>query len=313
VAVLIFGWFDLGWSDLGRSGLHAAVNLAFRTMAMAAALVALAPGCFKHWVDFEVRRISAMHVHEIDARGFDVTVRSVIVNPNRVGATIRNIRFHALSGDHLVGQGHLAGPITVAANGQLEVEAPVRIAYADLPADLPARVQDGALPLTIRASLDAVTSIGTFHMDLEESGRVEIARALEVAVSGRFGGDALVVRRIALASVDTRSLGLQVQVELRNAFAFPVRIRQGQVALWVNDQHFGKTAFNDMIEIPPRQSITRTFDIAAAHKDVWATLQALLDSEPLFRARGTLWIEPIAGVSELPFDVTADMSVFDAD
>lgn len=282
-------------------------------MTLAVAVVALAPGCFKHWVDFEVRRISAIHVHQIDARGFDITVRSVIINPNRVGATLRNIRFHALSGDHVVGQGQVAGPIAVTAHGQLELEAPVRIVYADLPADLPSRVQNRALPLTIRASLDAVTSIGTFHMDLEQSGQVEIARALEVAVSGRFGGNALVVRRIALSSVDTRSLGLQVQVELRNAFAFPVRIRQGQVTLWVNEQHFGKTVFEHMIEIPPRQSIAHTFDISAAHKDVWATVQALLESQPLFRARGTLWIEPIAGVSELPFDVTADMSVFDAD
>lgn len=286
------------------------MNRAFLAVALA---VLASSGCFKHWVDFEVRRISAMHVHDIDAHGFDITVRSVIVNPNRAGATLHNIRFHALSGGHPVGQGFVAGPITVAANSQFELDAPVRIAYADLPADLPARVQDGVLPLTIRASLDADTSIGTYHMNLEESGRVEIARALAVAVSGRFGGDALVVRRIALASVDAQSLGLQVQVELRNAFAFPVRIRRGQVALWVNDQHFGKTAFNDMIEIPPRQAIAHTFAIAAAHQDVWATVKALLDREPVFRARGALWIEPIAGVSEVPFDITADMSVFDAD
>jgi LEA14-like dessication related protein len=285
------------------------VNRAF----LALAIVALAPGCFKHWVDFEVQRISAMRVQGIDARGFDVRVRAVIANPNRVGATIRNIRFQALTGAHPVGQGFVAGPITIAANSQFELEAPVRIVYADLPADLPARVQDGALPLTIRASLDAATKLGTFHMDLEESGRVEIARALEVAVSGRFHGDALVVKRISMALVDTQSLGLNVQVELRNAFAFPVRIRQGQVALWVNDQHFGKTAFTEVIELPPRQAIARTFAIAASHKDVWATVKALLEAEPVFRARGTLWIEPIAGVAEVPFDVTADMSVFDPD
>jgi LEA14-like dessication related protein len=280
---------------------------------LALAIAALVPGCFKHWVDFEVQRISAMRVQGIDARGFDVTVRAVIVNPNRVGATIRNIRFQALTGAHTVGKGFVAGPITIAANSQFELEAPVRIVYVDLPADLPARVQGGVLPLTIRASLDAATSIGTFHMDLEESGRVEIARALEVAVSGRFRGDALVVKRIAMASVDTHSLGLHVQVELRNAFAFPVRIHQGQVALWVNEQHFGKTAFTENIELPPRQAIARTFAIAASHRDVWATVKALLEGEPVFRARGTLWIEPIAGVAEVPFDVTADMSVFDPD
>jgi LEA14-like dessication related protein len=280
---------------------------------LALAIAALAPGCFKHWVDFEVQRISAMRVHDIDGRGFDVTVRAVIANPNRVGATIRDVRFQAFTGAHPVGKGFVAGPITIAANSQFELEAPVRIAYADLPADLPARVQGGALPLTIRASFDAVTSVGTFHMDLEKSGQVEIARALEVAVSGRFRGDALVVKRIAMATVDTHSLGLQVQVELRNAFAFPVRVRQGEVALWVNDQHFGKTAFSEHIELPPRLAVAHTFAIAASHRDVWATVKVLLESEPVFRARGTLWIEPIAGVAEVPFDVIADMSVFDPD
>lgn len=283
------------------------VNRAF----LPAALALLATGCFKHWVDFEVQRVSAMHVRAIDASGFDVTVRATIFNPNRLGATIRNVRFEARAGSHIVGRGVLAGPITVGARTGFEVDAPVRIAYADLPADLPDRVQAGFLPLTIRARVDAATSVGSFHMDLEDSSRVEIARALDVAVSGTFSGDALVVRRIAMISVDTESIVLRVVVDMRNAFAFPVRIRRGDVTLWVNDRRFGNAKLEQAIELLPGQPVTHTFDIAATHEDVLRTVKAMLDSEPVFRAQGTVWIEPIAHVSRIPFDVTADMSVFD--
>jgi len=36
----------------------------------------------------------------------------------------------------------------------------------------------------------------------------------------------------------------------------------------------------------------------------------LLTQDPTFRIFGTLWIDPIAGVSELPVDVTTDDSIF---
>jgi hypothetical protein len=39
-------------------------------------------------------------------------------------------------------------------------------------------------------------------------------------------------------------------------------------------------------------------------------LGALATTDPRFRVRGTITVEPIAGISALPVDLTADSSVF---
>ncbi len=41
-----------------------------------------------------------------------------------------------------------------------------------------------------------------------------------------------------------------------------------------------------------------------------SAIAAMMGQDPRFRLTGTLWIDPIGGVSELPVDVEADSSIF---
>ncbi len=270
----------------------------------------LAAGCFGHWVDFRVREISGLRARDIDDRGFGLTVRSRLLNPNRVGAVISDIRYRISTGNHPLGRGRIAGPIQVPARSPFDLDASLRVDYADLPGDFPRRVASGRLPLTVQTSLVAETRLGTFSMNLRSTGRVEIAEALEVAVTGSFRGRAVKVRRIRLASLSARAVELRLEVALHNAFAFPLRIERGEVELFVNGRYFGRSGIDSAVELPAGRTVIREFDVSAAHFRTWLAAGALLAGAPRFRARGVLWIEPIGGVSRIPFDLNADASVF---
>jgi LEA14-like dessication related protein len=280
----------------------------FSALVLVIALASAA--CAPRWVDFEVRRVRGVHVTAVDDDGMDVIVTSDIANPNRVGATLHNIEFRAATGPHALGRGALPGPVTANARSEFSLKAPMRIRYADLPADLPARVATGRLPLTVHTSLAATTALGTFAMNLAWTGETEIARLLEVALTGSFRSRAVRVQSIRLAGVGLFRMSLVVRVVMYNAFPFAVHIRGGALDLYVAGQYFGNTRITAPILLAPGHTETREFVISAAHLSAWRTLRATLDSSPRFRARGTLHIDPIAGVAQIPVDIRMDSSVF---
>lgn len=103
---------------------------------------------------------------------------------------------------------------------------------------------------------------------------------------------------------------LKARVRARNFFAFPVRIRRGVYSISINGSHFGDGRFDEPLSIPPRSAVERTMEVGASHGAVGSAIVAMMGAEPRFRLKGTLWIDPIGGVGELPLDVEADSTIF---
>ena len=270
----------------------------------------LATGCAERFIDFRVHRLLVARVTGIDGAGFEMQVRCEVENPNLLGAQIEGLRFKASMGEHLVGRGALAGPVAVPPRGRFTLEVPVRVAYADLPPDFPRRVQGGELELTTEADLRARTKLGTYQMRLVSKGSTRIAETLSVAVQGFFQGEALRVEGIKLGRLELRRVRLRIRFLAKNLFAFPVNVLRGEFRLDVNGRFFGESRLEQPLALPPRGSRGLELEVAATHGAVAAATSSMIAGEPRFRVRGTLWIDPIGGVSRIPIDVRADSSVF---
>ncbi|WP_428264210.1 LEA type 2 family protein [Haliangium sp.] len=278
--------------------------------AFAFLVLALVPGCFRHWVDFEVRRITAVRVTAVHADGFDAVVESEVENPNRVGASVHDVAVEVRSGGALLGTGVVPGPVPAPARSRFVIAAPLRVRYADLPADLPARVADGRLPIEVEARLVAETAVGTLTMALRSEGAPEIADALEVAIEGAFQGGAVRIQSIRVTDVGLLQVRLGITLALDNRFPFPITVRRARFALEVDGRHFGTGTLADPVTLPAAAALAAEVEVVAYHWRAGRAALAVLRGANRFRGTGTLWIEPIGGVAELPFDVTADGSVF---
>jgi len=274
------------------------------------ALPLVAVGCVERLVDFHVRRVEGVRVTHIDGEGFNLVVRCRLENPNRLGAELRDVRFRSLVGQDRLGEGTLPGPITVAARSPFTLEAPVRVAFARLPADFPARVRGGFIRLRTEADLTAKTQLGTYHMHLVSEDRTRIAEALEVAIQGPFKSQAFRIDRITLGGVALRRVSLRVRFTARNLFPFPVRITRGSYTIAINGSHFGDGTLQQPISIPPRGQASAEVDLLATHGAVGSAIAAMMGQDPRFRLKGTLWIDPIGGVERLPIDIEADSTIF---
>jgi LEA14-like dessication related protein len=267
-------------------------------------------GCVERFLDFRVRQLAGVHVVGIDGTGFNLRVKCEIENPNALGAQLSGVQFRTSLGSHLLGSGQLRETLEVAARSRFMLEVPVRVAYADLPSDLPSRAASGELELHTEASFSAKTPVGTYAMRLVSQGRTRIAEALQVAVQGPFQGDAVRVESVSLAGLQLRRTRLRVRLAAHNLFAFPIRIQRGTFTVHINDTRFGTSSLAGPLLLPPRSRVSTEMEIAATHGTVATVVASMLGREPQFRVQGTLWIDPIGGVSRIPLDVRADSSVF---
>ena len=269
-------------------------------------------GCVNRMADFHVREIASVRVHDIDESGFEMTVLARVENPNRVSARVSDIRFHTSMDGAPLGQGRVPGPVEAVARSIFDLHATVRVPFADLPADLPARVAGGILPLTVMAAFVADTKLGRFPMRLTARGDTAIAEALQVLIEGGLSGDLVKVTRLSNVALGLTGVRLRVRVALRNALPFPVQVQRGDVALLLGHRQVGHTRIERGFTLPARARIHRDVEVHVGHGDMLRAGRSLMNGELAVGARGTLFIEPIGGVERIPFEVATDLSVIES-
>ena len=286
-------------------------RLPLTVMILLAALGAVGVGCVDRLVAFQVRRVTSLQVVRIEGDRFTMRIRCEVTNPNRVGARLSGIRFRTYSGEHLLGQGEVPGTVVAPARGGLTLTPLMSVRYDSLPADFPARVKGGELALTTRVVFRASSKLGSLDLNLSSRDRLAVASIVEVAVRGSFQGPNIKVARIQPRSFGLRRTLLEVDLRARNPFAFPVGVRRGAFELFVNGRRVGDASLDERLVVQPGRWAKIQTTLAADHGALGSALLTLLARDPRFRIKGTLWIDPIGGVSKLPIDVTADASVLD--
>lgn len=266
-------------------------------------------GCARRFVSFSVYRLVSIDVKGVDATGFWVNVTCEVESHSPLDATLTDLQFSTYTGPHLLGEGRLPGPVEVPGGTRLTLVAPVRMDYRRFPADFPRRVSRGVLPLRTEARFLADTALGDVSLQVSSTDQVKVSETLSVAVTGPFRGGALIVTSIEPRRVGLLGMTLRLGLHARNKFAFPINVRRGQWQLRINDRRFGRGQLSRALTIPAGGEADLAVEVAATHGAVGHALLTLLTTDPKFRVTGTLWIDPIGGVSEIPLDMTADASV----
>ncbi len=279
-----------------------------------ALLVALlgCSGCPDRWADFHLRRFISADVSKIDGEGFEMKLRCEVENPNPIGAELWDLSYRATLGHHELARGRVPGRVTtVKARSRFELVVPVRVEYRRLPADLPRRTRAGTIEVRTEVWFVARTRLGRFRIHLTSTDRAAIDRALRAAVRGSFRGDALRITRIDFRGIGLRQTKLALAARVKNLFPFPIRIVSASYALSINGRHFGEGKLGQPLSLAPRAGRLVNLPIAATHSALGLALAALATTDPKFRVRGRITLSPpIAGIAQMPIDVSADSSVF---
>ena len=285
-------------------------------VAAAAALLALvvftalgAGGCIPaRFVRFEAREVRALKVTAVREEGVDAVLTAEVENPNPLAARIHFLRYRIFVGERLIGQGERGGDFAIAAHGRAVVELPVRVRFADLPADLPALLPTPVVAYRAEVAVDATSRLGKHHFDLNRRGRVRVADAMKLTLAGDFALKVVQPRGMWMRPAPG-GLAIVADVEVRNIFPFPLEVRRVEYAVSLGGAHLAAGSHEKPIALGARTTGRVEMELRVPLAAVPDVLRAVSRGGWEARVRGKAHIRPIGGIAEVPFDVRVDQAM----
>jgi LEA14-like dessication related protein len=181
----------------------------------------------------------------------------------------------------------------------------VRVRFADLPADLPARLAGPEVPYRAEVVVDATSRLGQHHFELDRRGTVRLATAMKLSVTGDF---ALRIVRLRAVRVRPGLEGLTVtaNLEVRNVFPFPLAIRRVDYSVSLGGAHLADGSHDRPLRLGPGATERVEMALRVPLARVADVMRALGRGGTEARVRGRAHISPIGGIAEVPFDVRLD-------
>jgi LEA14-like dessication related protein len=260
------------------------------------------------FVRFEAREVRALKVTSVREEGVDAVLTAEVENPNPLAARIHYLRYRIFVGERLIGVGERGGDFAIAAKGRAVVDLPVRVRFADLPADLPALLSTPVVAYRAEVAVDATSRLGKHHFDLDRRGKVRVADAMKLTLAGDFALKVVKPRGVRLRP----ALGAMVvvaEVEVRNIFPFPLEVRRVDYAVSLGGAHLADGRHDTPIALQPRATTRVEMELRVPLAAVPDVLVAVSRGGMEARVRGKAHIRPIGGIAEVPFDVRLDPSV----
>jgi LEA14-like dessication related protein len=260
------------------------------------------------FVRFEAREVRALKVTSVREEGLDAVLTAEVENPNPLAARIHYLRYRIFVGERLVGRGERGGDFAIAARGRAVVDLPVRVRFADLPADLPALLSTPVVAYRAEVAVDATSRLGKHHFDLDRRGKVRVSDAMKLTLEGDF----------ALRVVRPRGMwfhpapdGIVVvaDVEVRNIFPFPLEVRRVEYAVSLGGAHLADGSHERPITLAPRATARVEMELSVPFAGAPKVLRAVSRGGWEARVRGRAHLRPIGGIAVVPFDVRVDQAL----
>jgi LEA14-like dessication related protein len=277
-------------------------------VALLAACVA-ASGCIPaRFVRFEAREVRALKVTAVREEGVDAVLTAEVENPNPLAARIHHLRYRIFVGERLIAAGERGGDFAIAAKGRAVVDLPVRVRFADLPADLPALLSTPVVAYRAEVAVDATSRLGKHHFDLDRRGKVRVADAMKLTLAGDFALQVVRPRGVRFRPAPGAMI-VVAEVEVRNIFPFPLEVRRVEYAVSLGGAHLADGRHDAPIALAPRASGRVEMELRVPLAAVPDVLVAISRGGVAARVRGKAHIRPIGGIAEVPFDVRLDPTV----
>jgi LEA14-like dessication related protein len=287
------------------------VTRARATLAAVALLAAAlgAAACIPaRFVRFEAREVRALKVTAVREEGVEAILTTELENPNPLAARIHYLRYRIFLGDRLVGRGERGGEFSVAARGRVVVDLPVRVRFADLPADLPALLASPVVAYRAEVAVDATSRLGKHHFDLNRRGKVHVADAMKLTLEGDFALKVVQPRGIWFRPAP-EGLVVVAEVEVRNVFPFPLEVRRIEYGVTLGGAHLADGRHERPITLAPRSTGRVELELEVPLAGVPKVLRAVSRGSWEARVRGRAHVRPIGGIAVVPFDVRVDKAL----
>jgi LEA14-like dessication related protein len=276
-------------------------------LALLALLLALGAGaCIPaRFVRFEAREVRALRVTAVREEGVDAVLTAEVENPNPMAARIHHLRYRIFVGERLLGRGERGGDFAIAAKGRAVVDLPVRVNFADLPADLPALLATPEVAYRAEVAVEATSRLGRHHFDLDRRGKVRIADTVKLNLAGDFALKVVQPRGVRLRPAPG-AMVVVADVEVRNVFPFPLEVRRVDYAVSLGGAHLADGRHDAPIALGPRTTRRVEMSLRVPLEAVPDVLRAIARGGMEARVRGKAHLRPIGGIAEVPFDVRLD-------
>jgi LEA14-like dessication related protein len=273
-------------------------------------LVVAAAGCIPaRFVRFEAREVRAIKVLAVRDDGVDLVLTAVVANPNPIAARVRAVRYRIFVGGQLLGRGERSGDLDVAAHGEAVVDLPVRIAFADLPPDLPAAITGPQVAYRAEVAVDVSSRLGDHHFDLDRKGVVRIADAFRLGVAGDFAARIVEVRGVRVKPPGLDGLTVTADLAVRNLFPFSLEIQRVEYAVSLGGAPLGEGRYDRPITLPPRGTAPVAMELKVRLSAFADVARAMSKKGADVRVTGRAFLRPIAGITVVPFDVRPDAAL----
>ncbi len=279
-----------------------------RALALALSLAATA-GCVRDVTQLRMTRLKAIRITSLERRGFNMEASCEVLNPAPVQATLEKMKFSIYLGRQLLGQGTRDAPLPVQPGATFPLRVPLWVAYSDLPASLTHHMEEGKLRLRILGQMLARTSFGQFKITLDREELVQVDEALRVVIEGTFSGDGIKLQSLQLRQVDLQRTLLRLALDVRNPFPFLVRVQRATYSVSVGGVPLGQGTTPGPLHLPPRARREVPLELSVPHAGLGASALAMLRNAPRVRVEGTLWVDPVVGVTRIPLRLEADARV----
>ncbi|MBI5480665.1 MAG: LEA type 2 family protein [Deltaproteobacteria bacterium] len=260
------------------------------------------------FVRFEAREVRALKVTSVREEGVDAVLTAEVENPNPLAARIHYLRYRIFVGERLIGVGERGGDFAIAAKGRAVVDLPVRVRFADLPADLPALLSTPEVAYRAEVAVDATSRLGKHHFDLDRRGKVRVADAMKLTLAGDFALKVVQPRGMWMRPVPG-GLAILADVEVRNIFPFPLEVRRVEYAVSLGGAHLADGRHERPIALGARATGRVEMELRVPLAAVPDVLRAVARGGWEARVRGRAHIRPISGIAEVPFDVRVDQAM----
>jgi apolipoprotein N-acyltransferase len=279
------------------------VGIVMRSARLGAlALLALTACVPTRLVRFEAREIRALAVQRVTDDAIDVTLTAVVANPNPLAARVHRLRYRIYVAERLLGHGERGDTFEVAAHGEAVIDLPIHVRFADIPPELPRLAGGEVTPYRAEVSIDVASRLGEHHFELNRRGIVRTLNTMRLIIAGDFATRLVALRGVRLAPA-LDGVTAFADLEVRNRLPFPLEIRRVEYAVTMRDVLLGEGRHEHLIAVPSHGTARVTMALKVPFSAAVDLARAVSSAGRGVRVRGRATIRPIAGITEIPFDV----------
>ena len=200
-----------------------------------------------------------------------------------------------------IARGGRLAPVKVPAGGVVTLTLPAELALSDLPADLPAQAETGAIRYRATVWIEAESVAGRTTHRLEPSGDAPLAETFAAVVDGVFAEGSAKIVDVGPLAVEGAELVIGVVLEFPGHLPFPVRIRHATYEVSLTGSPVGRGESSEPFEVAPGRGGRGRFGLRAPVARVPGALGKLALGEREIVVEGTVEIEPIGPIRRVPF------------